>query len=681
MFSGLKRLLGNITVEVVGTEVRVEGIDTHVMSSHLRREFASNKFSTHMFTRMDRSSFALPTFFLPDFVYMIEVMAGMRSLNVPIRTLLKLRDLLLENTWLKEARQEPYSKLDYSKLKEMTLTPLAFQQEFFERYDRVTGQYNLRGLLLAGAAGSGKTFTSLALSQMLDVDLVVVVCPKNALEEVWRKSISGIPNSPSKFKHPPSAWYAHDKQPYRKERFIVGHYEALEELRLVAGAACKPGMRAMVSLDESHNLNNDKSLRTERFLQLCRELDSQDVVWLSGTPIKALATEAIPLIRSIDPLFTEDVEARFRKIYNTDKPRAVRVLSQRMGIVSFVVEKKELELAEPIFREIKVRMPHGNYYTLDAVKARMLAFIQERTAYYKSREKQDRAVYDEGLLIFEAQIRNPEGRKQFEQYKRLVKIIQQAGGDFRVKDEMAWVNRFELGTIYPSLTANIKADWKAVRALIKYPHLKIQGECLGRIVGGDRTKCHVDMVEYIDFRAITESSTKKTVAFTSFVPVLEASATPLAKQGLSPLFVSAKTNKNLAQIVREFDSNEDINPLVATYASLSTAVPLTMADTVILLDSPFRDYILQQAVSRVHRLDADTQVYVYTVTLDTGSEPNISSRSMDILKWSQDQVASIMGIRSPFEIKDNMEEFSVAVEGLDQEVQHINQSKPSYLSW
>jgi hypothetical protein len=126
----------------------------------------------------------------------------------------------------------------------------------------------------------------------------------------------------------------------------------------------------------------------------------------------------------------------------------------------------------------------------------------------------------------------------------------------------------------------------------------------------------------------------------------------LIELGQNPLTVYGKTNKDLNDIIESFAKNDTLNPLVATYPSLSTAVPLTMADVMIMINPPFRDYIHQQAISRIHRLGSNTQVYVWIAGLDTGNKPNLSSRTIDILKWSQEQVAAITGVKSPFEVDD-----------------------------
>lgn len=135
--------------------------------------------------------------------------------------------------------------------------------------------------------------------------------------------------------------------------------------------------------------------------------------------------------------------------------------------------------------------------------------------------------------------------------------------------------------------------------------------------------------------------------------------------GLSPLVVYGKTNNELAQIVGKFEKDEALNPLIATYNSLSTAVPLTMADTMLMINAPFRAYIQEQAISRIHRIGADTQTSVWQAFLDTGDVPNISTRSTEILAWSMQMVEEITGIKSPFQITESLEEFTISLEDND----------------
>lgn len=70
--------------------------------------------------------------------------------------------------------------------------------------------------------------------------------------------------------------------------------------------------------------------------------------------------------------------------------------------------------------------------------------------------------------------------------------------------------------------------------------------------------------------------------------------------------------------------------------SLFTVKAFTMANLMIMIDTPFLH--LQQTIARIERLGQKEQTYVYIASLDTGSEPNMSTRTLDILKWSQSQI-------------------------------------------
>lgn len=674
MFSAIKRLTGNITVETRGSEIFVEGVDAEVMAKDIKAIWGTNKINQHMFTRMWRSSFSFPAFFAPDVLYTLERLTQHNSLKLSIRTLDKIKERLLADTWLSKLDLPIVSRLDRTKLKNLKYTPLDFQEEFFVAYEKLTQQYGLNGLLLAASAGSGKTYTSLALSEMLHSERVIVIAPNNALNRVWETSFQ------EHFVSPPTYWISNSNQKFKgTEKFLVANYEALGTiLEMVKGLGTN---KITVILDESHNFSSLDAKRTQQFIELCAVTQSKNVIWLSGTPIKALSIEAIPLFKCIDPLFTDDVQIRFKKIFGGSNERAVEILKNRMGLVSFKVEKSRLNLLDPIFQEIKVQIPNGKQYTLTSIKEKMRDFVKERHDYYRERKLNDEALFYRCLKLHKDTLRSERELQEFEQYETNLKFVIKSSGDFSSKDYMVFCNRYELNKIIPSLPQTLKNEFKDVRSIIKYVHLKIQGECLGRIVGGARIACHVDMVEHLPFKAVCESTKKKTIVFTSFTHVIERCERHLPLIGLNPLSVYGKTNNNLSAIIEQFDKDQDINPLLATYASLSTAVPLTMADTVIMIDAPFRDYILQQAVSRVHRIGATTQCYIYTVSLDTGAESNISTRTVDILKWSQQQIEEILGITSPFEITDDLESYSASLEGFDEPLVSVKEHKPGFLDW
>lgn len=672
MFSRLRDLISGITVQDRGHEITIRGFNTEKFRNAIKRHWKSGRIDAHLFHNVTRSSVSFPTFFAPDVLFTLTQLAKVRSPGIPVRHIAKMRDQLLENTWLGNVENKFPTKLNLSRLSDFHFTPKDFQSGFFEFYDQKTQAYRLGGMLLAATAGSGKTYTSLALAQCLEPEIIVVVCPLPALYQVWDDSMKSL------YKKPPSYWIAAQNKPYRGERIIIAHYEKLSDLLQLSKTLI--GKRSVVILDESHNFNTLDTLRTSSFLELCSVLKTKDVIWLSGTPIKAMSKEAIPLLRCIDPTFTDDVQQRFRKIYKDSNDKGVEIMRHRMGFLSYKVEKSQLQLQDPIFKEIQVITPNGMYYTLDAIRERMKKFTAERLEYYASRRKQDLEVFMEGLNYFEKHMTKSQ-KPQYEQYRADLKWIMVNVGSPDFWSMLGPINHYELKTILPMLPKDMQVPWKAIRSAVKYPSLKVQGECLGQIVGKAREQCHVEMVEHIDFQGICDSTEKKTVVFTSFVKVLEQIRAKAVDLEISPVFVYGGAEDSLTNVVQKFDTNEDLNPLCTTYKSLSTAVPLIMADTMIMIDPPWRDYVLQQTVSRIHRIGATTQVIVYKCQLYTGDEDNISSRTVDILKWSQQASEEITGVRSPFKLEDFDKANEYALEGDQEYIPQLKTKMPPSMSW
>lgn len=670
MYGFIQKALGIVNVNTVGDVIEVTGVNGKHIYKDVKRLWKTTRVGEHLFINMDSSSFSFHSFFLPDVLFTLNTLIERGSYHERKRTLAKIRDALMEQTWIARVSKPVKSKLNYDRLNEFHLTPKDFQEEFFEAYDRLTQQYELNGFLFAGAAGSGKTYSGLALAYCLEAELIIVICPKNAIHRVWEDTIL------TKIKQTPS-YYISSVHPHRtgKERICIFHYEDLTKALSLAKQF--RNKKTCIILDESHNFNEITSLRTNLFIDFCKDTACSDVLWLSGTPIKAMSKETIPLFRSIDPLFTEDVEASFKKIFRGDAGKAVEILNNRLGIVSFIVPKHRLQLQDPIINPIYIKIPKGHQYTLAVLKDEMAKFIEQRYIYWRNREADDKRFFYSVLDRYRARLgHNREAIVEFEEYMRSLKLIIGTTMYADVRDQMVFCNKYELKSIIPVLLPEERNRFKEVKSAIKYLTLKIKGECLGTVIGGARQRCYVDLAIQIDYDRICETTEKKTIVFTSYVDALVAAAEKCKSQELEPVLVYGATNSRLNHMIKEFETNDRLNPLIATFDSLSTAVPLVMCDVMIMVNVPFRDYEMQQAISRIHRLGADTQTYVYTVFLDTDGEPNISTRSKDILEWSQKEVEKIIGIKSPFEINEEntIDDFNIAVEGLYVE-------KPAFLDW
>ncbi len=641
-----------INVKIKNNVVYISGVNGQRLALSMRKVQGDNRFAGRVMTLSFRH-IELPEFFLPDFYYIVSKAHGVTT-HLPYKyTLQRLLKAIEESTWIGDVTKPHPGRLDLSLLSNIHYKPKDYQAEFLEYYSKIVPAYKLKGAMLAAVVGSGKTSMGLMVSECLRAERIVVICPLPAVSRVWEQQINEV------FKKPQTYWLSTDKSGYQDQRFAVYHYEALPAA--LQNVSLHKSSRTVVILDESHNLNNPKSLRTQLFLKLTEQLGSEDILFSSGTPIKALGHEAVVLFKAIDPLFNDDVQRRFTALFGEKTSNAnLELLKTRLGQVSFKVTQAQVNIGSPNMIPLKVSISHPEPFLLENVAIAMRSYVDERTTYYAKRYPDDLAFYNRIMEYYESKIiHNRLAMEEFNQYKAAIDRIQVAHANrslSMVTDEMMFCNKVEKVSIIPTLLPDDKERFKEVKTLIKYASLKIQGEALGRILGRLRVDCHVAMVEGIDFQSIIDEALKKTVIFSSYIDVCQAAVNRLKNMGYTASEVYGSLTKNLSSTVDAFMNKDQYNPLVATYASLSTAVPLVVANTMILINSPFRAYIQEQAIARVHRLGATTATFIYECTLDTGDKPNLSTRGIDILQWSRDQVELITGTKSVYDDSTIIEE-------------------------
>lgn len=498
------------------------------------------------------------------------------------------------------------------------------------------------------------TYTSMVMSEMYGATSLVVVCPKQAVEEPWVKSFNELP------KQGWETWTSIDGwEPDFKPggRYIV-HYEYLEKFvaKLRREGTSTFGDKPFITLDESHNMNEagNASARTGFFLELTSILDKAFVLWMSGTPIKAMGREAIPLIKSIDPMFDRHTEARFREIFGKSSTRANDIIAHRIGLVKFTITKDEVTSTEPTFYSLDAKLPNGKDYELESVKKQMLDFVTERAKYYKSNLQ---AFYDQYFAALEyVKKTKPALERDIDGYLKVATILNKSYDPRTHKDEPRWCNDFEKKYIIPNLTPMLRDEFRNARSVYKYVDMKIQGEALGKVFGRARINCFIDLANpdlvYVDktdknlkltIMDMINASNSKTLIFTSSVEVVESITKKLNDRGFKTLPIYAKTNKDLTAYRNQLTNDPNTVAAVATFDSLSTAVPMLMCSTTIFLNQPFRDHEREQAISRTYRLGQTEPLDIYDLYLNTGGLDNVSTRAKDIMEWSRQQVAQIMG--------------------------------------
>lgn len=633
----LTDFFGNAHVKTVGTDIIISGIKTNDLFDDIKSIWKNANIAKSMFKEIKKHSITIDEFFAPDIKYMFTQIHAWKHKKSNKYRLNQVIELIDKNTWMASTVAEHPDILDFSQLKNLHHTLFDHQIESLKVYNEKVPQMQLMGFLLSTPPGSGKTIMSIALGECLHADVRIYIVPKNTVTTVWYGDIlTELPNA--------RVWASDHGAPLTLDyTHYIFHYEALPLAIYLAKKLMGRRKKPFIAIDESHNLNEITSVRTLRLVELTKILNCQHTVFASGTPIKAIGTEAIPLLRCIDRFFTPEVEARFKAIYGLTAKRANDILRNRLGLISHkIAEDSYMKIPRPIEKELLVKVPDSKRFLITTIKAEMKEFMKVRYKYYQSNMIQYVKIYNQGLDAYSKTIRTSQERADFQTYRNYAADIIQSYDPVLQKEEAAYCKHFEKTKILPALPSNIRNQFKDSISVVKYAKLRVLGEALA-VVGRKRVECATELGRYGNLEDIVKNADKKTIVFSSYIDALEVGYNTFIKNGFNAMRIYGQYTKDLTSLVTKFKTDPSVNPLFGTLQSLSASQTLTNANVVVFLNAPFREYIRDQAFHRVFRIGQDVQTYIYTCILDTGKEPNISTHTNDILKWSQDQVEAIIG--------------------------------------
>lgn len=638
-------MLGNYFKNVFGLPyldsnekmIMIGGINANHLIDDIKRIWNSEKFALQMFYKISSNSVIFYKFWALDIFYMLEQIALYKKRRSSLHRIKTCIELLQKNTWLKSMISQHEDILNMSLLKKMHHSLFDHQIEALKVYNETIPKMRLKGYLLNAIQGSGKTIMSIALATALDVEKMVIVCPKSLVNDVWFGALQ------DEFGTAIKIWKSTDEIPITNDyKYYVIHYEYLSKLLLSLEVFKNKHM--FIVLDESHNLNEITSLRTQNFIQFVRQSNCQHTVFSSGTPVKAMGSEMIPLFYCLDRFFNDDTAEQFKKVYGLSAQRGVDVLRYHLDLIGHKITKlPEIVINEPEVHQIRVKIPNGNQFTIDSVKEQMRVYSDKRARYYQDNMKEILSFYENCLSIYEKTIRTSIDRRDFDKYKQYIKEIRRGYDPQIHQSETKFCNQFEKTKIIPVLPQVYKNKFRDIRAVVKYVQLKILGETLGNVLTKARVECHEQIIKYANLEEIINNADKKVIFFSDYTNVIKTANEYFMEKGFKPVIIYGETAKDINTSISNFRHNPKDNPLIASLKMVATGLTLTVANVVVFLNLPFRDYIKQQAISRVHRIGQDTQTHVYEVTLDTGNTPNISTRMQDILEWSKQQTDAILG--------------------------------------
>lgn len=604
----------------------------------------------HLFHSFSLTECVIDKFFIPDFLSILEEIPKSRySYGVKVNVIDTIKEYFKD----KEDKDKDYVPIDYKEIdRHMSFKILKHQEPIFEKYEYFKKHLHYRGMLLDAEPGTGKTFSSLALCTGLKAEKVIIICPLPTVEKVWVKSLSD--ENENVFKEP-QEFFRFDKQStYNHEKYIICHYEALGKLESLIKTL--KGKNVAIIIDESHNLNEVKSKRTQYAIDIINAIDPENVFLLSGTPLKSGYREMSPLLRFLDPSFNKQVEDRFFKFYKAPNNFVNELLKKKYGLYSVKVTKTNIGLPEIRNMDLNITLPGnlGEKFKLKNITEEFRKYIKERTKFIKDNFDEFYRIYND---LLELAIKNSKGKltdKEISNYRNDIKFVMKLdpGNLMQHAPLLKKLNTYEL-IIASYLEGKDKKIFMEYKTIVKYPSLKVQGEALGKIVTGSRIECHREMARHIQYNNVIDSTRKKTIIFSNYISVCDAVVDTVKKMKYKPTYVYGEHTKNLSKSVTEFTKVKNANPMVASYKSLSTGVPLIVANVVLCLDLPFRMYNYEQAIARVWRLGQDEPVTVYKAVLNTDDEPNINSRNIDIIKYFKDEIEKITGYKYSLDLDSN----------------------------
>lgn len=667
-----------IKEDATKNQIIVEGINLKLVYRDFEK-YIGSKMLYNILDKSGRWEMKFQKFYLPDMYHVVLELLNNDKFKrriVSRSKLQKLKELfetipLVQNIKLiQNTKDEDIPSVNKSILKNIFVPGFKLfehQDKFIDNCLFKSKLMDLRGYLLDAGPGLGKTINSIALMELLGADKIIVVCPKKAVIDVWEETINRIYSKPQTYNlsidsvkggKVKLANFSLDS------KFMVCHFEALD--KLVASLRNIPSARYGIVLDEAHGMNSYKSQRSTLFRELNKIVNPYFCLWMSGTPLKALGSETMTMFETIDKLFTPEVVKSFNSVFGISGVYAATVMANRLQLVKATI-KAQGSGVEQFTYQSKVALPDAWKYTLTTIREEMKKYIRERTAFYNEFREEYIEEYFESIEEFKANLgSNFDTKMQIALDEYLAKTKELHNGYNPTspvhKQYIIDCNYFEDKVIIPILSNKTKKIFRKAKSVYKYVELTIIGETLGNVIGRKRTECNKAIVEAMakSFTVVNEESKEtyetnlgevirdaeaKTLIFTDYVDVLKRCNEILTEEGFHPITIFGETTTTigLSNQVKQFKENSKINPLITTFKTLSEAVPLTEANTVIFLNLPFRSGTYDQAVKRANRIGQTKDVHLYEVTLDTGGEENISTRNLDILKWSEEQVSILMG--------------------------------------
>lgn len=520
-----------------------------------------------------------------------------------------------------------------NRLGQLSTKLFPFQEMFMQSYYNARVKLGLHGYLLAFEQGLGKTFTAIAASYAFDMVPAIITAPRSTLDG-WAKSILNmVPGI-----KPEEVKIIYEYNPNRdshKWKYMICNYEQLEKAYEYAKYAVSAPKSLII--DECHNFRYMTTKRSQTLLKVKQDLGIQDVIAISGTPIKALAAELIPIIKLIDPSFTDDAETIFRRIYSKSNydPISGSVLRKRLDLF---IERRKQEEAMPLPPKeryaVEVTINDPSPYLIEQVKKDIWQYVNDNI---KDFVQQSKPNYDKLIdMVHNNSLYNDieEGAKK--EYLHLVyrRMNEPMTEQARLINDT--IKEYEEEVFRPIDAGAYKSLLAQRRLCTSYTQI-----LLGKGIGKYFVKGKIHLISIMvkenvkEIAKIIRSAEKKTIIFSTYIEPLHSVKEALEAIGIGCVL---HTGGDDIRVTRDiFQNDNSVQCLLGTTASIGTGTDglQFIADMMIFLNQPYRSADTEQCEARIHRKGQDaSSVKIYFMKLKT-KEPNILEQERLINEWSR----------------------------------------------
>lgn len=522
----------------------------------------------------------------------------------------ELADTLATNTWITSViKGHPHLHLNWSILENKKINLLDHQKEFLEKYAIYVPKYHLRGQVLAFEQGLGKTLTAIALMIAREKERVIIICPKSLIP-VWVNELK------EKAKIDPNSISIGKVKP--KTKWLITNFEAIKKIPPSFYQLANTGL----IVDESHFIKDIAANRTQSVLFMVKHGRIDDILLLSGTPIKGKIDEWLPYLLIIDPMIDETLARRLLNAFFTNTKVIEHVTSIRLGIyVSRELKSARLQLPHKEIKEVKVKVDNTKRYIWPSIKAEIQKLLPQITKELHSQYKKDwDRIYD---------ILRSKGVSWLDLYKF---------GRLITKIEIRKEREGEIDEIVDKWVAllDTKEDRDALKNIRK-AIINFAAHVRGKVINGILIQRRIEAVMNIidknmDFICNTiAQSKKKAVIVGTLIKPLNYVATKIRSdcQKSTDIVTGQHAPDDRQKVIDDFKTKDHPMVLVGSIGTIGVGFTLTNADTMIILNPPWRNTDIQQVIDRIHRIGQTSQVNIYICRLVT-KELNIHDHMFQI---------------------------------------------------